>query len=368
MSKLDKSKRKEKMKINLNELFRTAENFIGSLNPKDKLTIIYDTDPDGVCAAAITISTLRKLNFHAIDAIPRSPDFMKKYGMKCNLSNNVIILDLSADLLKKDLPRIKNAMKKILIIDHHLVWKINARNVFYVNPRIAEKEIYLPTSYLVFKFFSKYLKLDDVKWVAMLGTIADYGIKDTKDLIGKYMRKKDYKNIWDSEYGKFAMTMNSAIAVAGPEKSLKILLQTKSLAQFKRNNIFRKATERFEREFAQRKKEMMRRMEFYPEIGLRFTIINPKYFRRIASTLATRIGNKNKNSVFIILEKSGSIYRIHGRSTSNVSIAKLFKKLGVGGGHPAAGGGSIKVRELEEFKHSLINEVAKMRRFSRKKG
>jgi hypothetical protein len=37
---------------------------------------------------------------------------MKKYGMKCNLSNNLIILDLSADLLKKDLPKIKNAKKK----------------------------------------------------------------------------------------------------------------------------------------------------------------------------------------------------------------------------------------------------------------
>lgn len=361
---------KKKVRRSLSKLFERADIFIRDIKPNDKITIIYDSDPDGVCSAAIAITALREVGINNIFAASRSPDFVKKYGARCTFSDKTIILDLSTDIFEKDLPKMKTTAtdKKFLIFDHHLVWKIKSKNVTYVNPRMIEKEIYLPTSYLIYKFFSRRINLDSVKWMAVLGTIADYGLKDTKDLIGKYLRKKDYENIWGSEYGRAAMIANSTIAIAGADKSLETLLQLKSFRQFKRNDVFRKAFEKFEKEFRKRKEEMMRRMEVYPKIGLRFTIINSKYFRRIASTLATRIGNKNRDSVFVILEKSGNIYRIHGRSTaSDVSIAKLFKKLGVGGGHPAAGGGSIKVKELKAFRKSLIKEIEKMRQIDRKK-
>ena len=358
---------KKKVRRSLSKLFERADIFIRDIKPNDKITIIYDSDPDGVCSAAIAIIALRKVGVSNIFAASRSPDFVKKYGARCTFSDKTIILDLSTDIFEKDLPKMKMTDKKFLIFDHHLVWKIKSKNVTYVNPRMIEKEIYLPTSYLIYKFFSRRINLDSIEWMAVLGTIADYGLKDTKDLIGKYLRKKDYENIWGSEYGRAAMIVNSTIAIAGADKSLETLLQLKSFAQFKRNDVFRKAFGKFEKEFRKRKEEMMRRMEVYPKISLRFTIINPKYFRRIASTLATRIGNKNRNSVFIVLEKSGNIYRIHGRSTSSISIAKLFKKLGVGGGHPAAGGGSVKVKELKVFRKSLIKEIEKMRHIGRRK-
>jgi len=370
VSKLSKNKRKKRMmksQSELNELFEKADRFIQGIKPKDKITIIYDSDPDGICSAAITITALKKIGIRNIFAASRSPDFLKKYGMKCSFSSKTIILDLSTDLLKKDLQKMKDASKKFLILDHHVVWKIKLRNVTYINPRMIKKEIYLPTSYLVFRYFSRRINLASLEWMAVLGTIADYGLRDTKDLIGKYLRKKDYENIWNSEYGKAGMIANSAIAIIGPEESLENLLRLKSFAQFKTNPAFRKAFRKFERELKKRKEEMIKRMEVYPEIGLRFTIISPRYFRRIASTLATRIGNKNKDSIFIILEKSGNLYRIHGRSTSSISIAKLFKKLGVGGGHPAAGGGSIKVKELQTFRKSLISKIEKMRQIDRKK-
>lgn len=356
------------MKRNLSELFEKAEYFVSNLNRKDKLIIIHDSDVDGVCSAVVTIFALRKFGIKHVLVVARDPEFLRKYGTKCEFSDKNIILDLSSDLFEKDLKKIKNSKKKFLIFDHHMIWKINSKNVFYVNPRIVEKEIYLPASYLVFKFFSEFINIKDVEWIASLGTIGDYGIYDTKDLIGKYFKKKDYKDIWNSEYGKAAMVLNSAIAIIGAKKTLKILLQMKSFEQLERNVVFRRVYEKFEKEFRKVKNEMMKKMEDYPEIGLKISIIKPKY-RRIGSTLATKLGMKNKNSVLIILERFGNVYRIHGRSTApEVSVASLFKRLGVGGGHTRSGGGTIKVKELKEFRMSLIKEIGKMRHIARKKG
>lgn len=366
MNKLSRKKIKAKMikKIkknkneakNLNELYKHAEVFFRALDEKEKLAVIHDSDPDGVCAAAITVIALRRMGLRPSIILPTDPYTIKTEGMHSKKYKHAIFLDMSPDLYKADLQKLRNMERRFLIFDHHLVWKINARNIFYINPRVTQKDLYIPTSYLVYRFFSRYVNLADVEWIATIGTIADYGIKDTKDLLDKYLKRREYENVWRSKYGLFAIVLNASIAINGAEKSLNELLRTKGYRQFRKNRFFKSAIKQFGREFRKGEKEMMKRMENFPKIGLRMSFVSPKY-RRISSALATKWGMMKKNSVLVILERSGEVYKIHGRSSSKISIGKIFQKLGIGGGHHASGGANIKVKDLQKFKKMLIREI-----------
>jgi len=358
-------KKAKEAKESLNKLFKKAENFLSKVSKKDRLCIVHDSDPDGVCSAVITIKTLKKLGFEKIVTKTSSPDLLKRKSSEINKIldkkfENTIILDLAPHLYQKAFKKIKNTKKYLLIFDHHLTSEIKLKNVVYINPRLIKKRLYMPTSYLVFKFFSQLADIRDAEWVAVIGTIADYGInEDTKDMLGKYLKKKKYdvRKVWSTDYGKAAMTMNAATAIIGAEKSLKILLQLKNFTQFKKVREFKNSAENFEKEFEKKKKEVGKKLEFYPEFDLSFSMIKTKY-KHIASAVSSRISREKPQITLILFEKVGKIYKIHGRSQSGkVNIGLLFTKLNVGGGHVQAGGGSIKEKELHKFKERLMEEI-----------
>jgi len=354
VSKLSKKKTKKK---NLNEIFKKAEIFFQNIGHEDRLALIHDSDPDGVCSATVAIEALKRLGISSVGIFARGPESVKKSGILENGFNKILVLDLAPHLYQKDLERIKRMKKDVLIFDHHLTAKLGAKNIFYVNPRLAEKSLYLPTSYLIFKYFESRTDISDMEWIAAIGTVADYGINpDTKDLIGKYV-EMNRERIWETEYGRAASILNASTAIIGPEKTLKILQHLKSFEQFKRVKAFTDSMRKFDTELKNRENEVRGKIEFYPEKKLMISYVRTKY-KHIASVISSRISREKKNWTFILFEKRGDEYKLHGRSQAGrVSIGLLFSNLGVGGGHVQAGGGSIKVKNLEKFEKALIREI-----------
>lgn len=362
MSKLNKIKNQ-----NLNEVFDRAESFFDKVNSKDKLALIHDSDPDGVCSATIMILSLKSFGIKPDVILASSPDDVKKTGVAVKNCNKVIILDLAPHLYAKSLEGAEKTGIEFLIFDHHMIYEMHSKNIFYVNPRLIDDSLYMPTSYLVFKYYQRCIDTKNMEWVAAIGTVADYGIKkETEDLLTKFLTKSDYEDVWKSEYGKAAITLNAATAIVGAEKCLGIMLKLKTFDEFKHVPEFNEAARKFEDELKKREEEARKKLEVYQKEKLLISFVETKY-KHVASTISSRISReeKNKEMTFILFEKKEKEYKLHGRSQSGkVNIGLLFDKLGVGGGHVQAGGGSIEASQLSEFKKRLIDEI---KQFGREK-
>lgn len=355
MSNLNKTENR-----NLDGIFGRAESFFDRVDSKDRLALIHDSDPDGVCSATIMILSLKSFGIKPNVVIASSPDDVKKTGVAVKNCNKVIVLDLAPHLYAKDLEEAERSGTDFLIFDHHMAYKIDSENIFYVNPRLVDDSLYMPTSYIVFKYYERCVDTKNMEWVAAIGTVADYGIKkETEDLLLKFLTKADYEDVWKSEYGKAAITLNAATAIVGAEKCLEIMMKLKTFDEFKHVREFNEAARKFEDELKKREEEARKKLEVYPKEKLLISFVETKY-KHVASAISSRISReeKNKEMTFILFEKKGDEYKLHGRSQNGkVNIGLLFDSLGVGGGHVQAGGGSIEASRLPEFKKRLLDKI-----------
>lgn len=320
-------------------------NFIKNIQEGEKVILIYDADVDGLCSAALLLSVLEKLE-KKVDNTPTGFAHIEKLKTKLEKFEKIIAVDVPIDLIEKHLVSMG---KDMLIIDHHPGKDLNSEKVILINPRLEKPKIYQPTSYVVYKMFSGLI--EEKKWVAIVGTIGDLGIDDCKDLV----KIEDKKNIWKNKFGNAAVFLNSSISILGPEKTLKILMKSKNLEEFRKNEKIVSASKKFEIEVKKCEREFKRNLEVHDKILI--SEIDSKY-RGICSTLATKLAMENPENVIFIFERIGKNIKIHGRSgNKKINVGELFKKLGIGGGHEAAGAGKIKVGSKEEIKIMILEKL-----------
>lgn len=335
------------------EFERRFEKFLQSLKFEDKIFLVFDKDVDGVTSGVIAFRAFEKLGIKFAKTIP---DFFveKKFRNLKEFSAGVIV-DVPTPMQENFLRKTKN---KMLVIDHHPSNDMQSKNVFYVNPRLVEKEIYQPTSYTAFKLFSKFVSMKKEKWIAVIGTVADYAFKDVRDLYTGEVYAKRKEEIWKSKYGKASALLNSAIAVYGASKSFDMLKDCKSLNDFFKNRKIKNAHTKFSKEFWLKDKEFKRTTEFYPEANLIFSIVKTKY-SRINSALASRNATLYPDRFVILAEKIDNKYKIHGRmQNGRIHVGEVLKKFG-GGGHREAGGCTVDAQNLPKFKKKLIEILKK---------
>lgn len=336
----------KELKRTLNKLFEKAKEFIKKIKPEEKVLLMYHSDTDGICSAVLMILGLKKLGIKIKKSVyVNTPLTIPKNGMKFD---KIIILDVPIGTTEC-LPK-----KKILVFDHHPSQDINSKNIVFVNPRLGNKKIYQPVSYLVYRFFSQFIDMKKYEWIAVLGTIADFGYEDCKDLTKKYISRKP-KNLKKTKLGKLSDRFNSYINYAGVKEALRLLLSLNSLRELKKNKKVEHAHFKFEKKLKKVKENFLENAEFYKK--LIFGIIKTKE-RRIGSSLSSVLSIENKNKVIIIAVNKGKFYNVHARNHwGKFDLGKLMKKCCdlEGGGHPRAGGG--KVRDLEKFKKCILREI-----------
>jgi single-stranded DNA-specific DHH superfamily exonuclease len=346
----------ENLKRKLSEFFGKEVKFLLKIKPKDRVILIYDNDVDGISSAAIALAGLKKLGIKNVKMFHKGRDGITNIRDSTRRFTKGIILDVPTRLIEDELKKTK---KDLLVIDHHIANDVSSKNIVYINPRLKKREIYQPVSYLTYKIFSKVVDVKDKEWLAVVGTVGDYGFEDCKDLLKKYLKIKKKEDIWGTKLGKTAMMINSSIAVLGSEKSLNILASSKDVDMFRKNRKIIFAVKEFEREFAREKIEFKKNLEIYVDFDLFFSKIKTRFFR-IGSTLSTYLATKYPDKIIILLEELNGNYKVHGRLESGkINIGKLFEKLCGGGGHREAGAGTIKKKELNEFKSNLTKELGR---------
>lgn len=309
------------------------------------MALIYDSDADGIASAALILFALEKLGKKVDETIPSLWGKIEKIKKKLKKFDKIITVDVPIDLIEKNLIDTK---KEMLIIDHHPGKDLNSEKIILINPRLENSKIYQPTSYVVYKMFLDLLK--DKKWIATIGTVGDFGIEDCKDLV----KIKNKKSIWKSKFGGAATLLTSSANVLGAEKVLKILMKSRELKEFVTNKEILNASKKFEKELKRCKKEFEQNKEIYGKIVM--SKIKPKY-RGICSVLITKYSTENPENIVFVFEVNER-KKIHGRCGSKkVDIGGLFRKIGIGGGHEAAGAGRLDGKDENMIKKIILREL-----------
>ncbi|MEM5879284.1 MAG: DHH family phosphoesterase [Candidatus Aenigmatarchaeota archaeon] len=329
----------------LEELFQTGIEFAENIRNGEKVVLVYDTDTDGIASAVLVLNVLGKIG-KRVKTVPMKFGDTETLKTKLKKFEKIITVDVPIDLIEKNLLSLG---KNMLIIDHHPGRDLNSEKTILINPRLERPEIYQPTSYVVYKMFKDLIK--EKKWVSILGTVGDMGIEDCKDLV-KIRNKKD---VWKSKFGKAAMLLTASIAVLGPERTLKILLDSRNLEELVKNENILRASLKFDQELKRCRKEFEKNLETRGKILI--SKIKPKY-KTVCSALITKFATENPEKIIFIFEEKEEFTRIHGRnSIGKIDVGKLFKELGIGGGHREAGAGTIKKDDEEKFKMKILNKL-----------
>jgi single-stranded DNA-specific DHH superfamily exonuclease len=335
----------------MDKLLEEGRNFLREIKPSDKVALIYHNDIDGIISAAIFYIALEKLGIKFLKTLPMSiKEFDKKFTRKIKNFDVIIVLDIAVE--KKIKPE-----KKTLIIDHHPTKKIYDKKVLHINPRFIKPEIYQPASYILYKLFKNFLNIEQLEWLSVIGTLGDYGFRDCKDLLKKWVAIKKKDEIFRSRFGKIAISLNSAIYFLGFDKTLKILISSKKLSDLTRNKKIIYSNKKYKKILKSAEKYFWKNAEKI-ENFLIYSKIDKKY-KKIGSALATKIASKFPNNFIMVIEKNRK-YKISARyEEGKLHVGNILKKccknLGKGGGHRESGGASV--GKLDVFIQRLIKEI-----------
>ncbi|MBU3957637.1 MAG: hypothetical protein KKB25_01015 [Nanoarchaeota archaeon] len=330
--------------------------FLKSLTGADRILIVFHRDADGLCSAVIARKALERSGLKPDIMVTHLEKTAELESVAKSKYSAVIFLDLALDHLGG---RFWNGKQKVLIIDHHPFHKdMNSRNVAHFNSHFFS-EGYLPASYLTYKIFSGIAEIKDIEWISVLGTIADYGYDDCRDLLDKYISVSEKKEMFGTKYGKAAAMVNGASFFLGFDKMAEILMSAKNVDEFLENKKIGGYYEKFSREIESLKSEFWKKSE---NVGKAYFAHIESKIDRIQSSLLTQLSTENPEKILIIFHKAKNNIKLSGRAQTGYDLGTIFKKAaefagGSGGGHKPAAGALIPAENIGIFKKKVAEMV-----------
>jgi len=350
-------------KVNRNGLFNSTLNFIRSIKEKDRILIVCDDDVDGLCSAIVLKKTLERMGIKRIKTSQTSIYKITKTNFNLRKFSKIIVMDLGIYSLQKDLKELLG--RNFLLIDHHpITQKIKSKNVIVINPRENNPEIYQPTSYITYKLCSRLTKIKDMEWVAVLGTLGDYGFDDCKDLIKKYIHIKKKNEIWKTKFGKVAVILSVGISNFGPTFIFDIIKKSKNLSEIFRNKKLRKVYKKHSKFFGSEKKRFWKNVEIFKDIKLIIST-TPENEKLIDKSVVSAISSEHLDTIIILIQKVDDVYRANVRyHGGDINLGELlsYSAWGEGGGHRQAAGALIPLNKLSEFKKRFVKRIEELRK------
>jgi len=346
----------KKSNKSLEKLFERGREFISNIEPWEKISVFYHKDLDGVTSAIFTKMLLDGIGVKIVKFMPlKSRDEMslKKEIRGCD---KAIVLDVPLDKLPKG---------RILYIDHHPMKNFNSKNVVHINPTLEFPEIYQPVCYLVYRLFSEIIDMKKYEWVAVLGTVADYGYDDCRDLLDKWIKVKNRDEMWNTVFGKVAIKINGSFYYLKEEEVMKIVVSAKNIQELNRNEKINSAWKSYEKIYLRAKKEFYKNKIEVRKANLVLSTITGNNRVYTGSSISNELSRKYPDRVLVVIEKLKDFYRAHARQQSGrVHMGKLMKAcsrgIGSGGGHKQAASASIRIdkNKLKLFKERLVEKLA----------
>jgi single-stranded DNA-specific DHH superfamily exonuclease len=346
----------KKLEKSLSELYNKAESFLKKIKPIDEVVIVYHKDVDGLCSAVLLSKLIQKITRKEPVIIPRKGagvtiDENTKREILSFEPSVIITLDLQVDTdYKKVIELQKISKAKLMIIDHHPIVHHFKKPILQINPRLYFKDIYLPTSYLIYKIAELFIPTKNLAWIAALGVIGDRGEKNCKELLEK-INKKTKRILYKAD-----LLLSSARSVE-KEKSYEfvknLLKNSKDPKEIVKNKKLIKLKEIVDKEIKKLIEEFKRKKEKINK-DVFFFCFRSKF--DVGSALSKYLLDSYPSKTIILAQKKSKEMKIYAKSYK-IDVAKLLKKtlegIGIAGGHPVAAGGDADIKNFEKFKRNL---------------
>ena len=353
-----------------NTVLERVDNFFRDITPQDKVCIIHDTDPDGICSAVIVAKGIERLRGKKIDL--HLPIDKKNYGINKKMFSQLrkkkitklIICDFS---LEHYLTQLNAAAElcSVLVIDHHKIYAdISTLPALFYKPQLfssVEPQQYC-TAKLAYDAMTRLVDVSDLDWMAATASIADIATQPWQTWLKQVFKK--YKlsfasDLFATPLGQVAEIIQS-VGIYNPalsKKSFETLFVARShldvrsskLSHYKK--IIDKELLKHEKLFMT-KKQASREL-FYYELSSPYSI---------QSSLSTILGLKYPHNTILIVNKNKSFVRISTRRGDGKKPVNLLLEQAIrgfaksnAGGHVTAAAAGFPRKYLNTFKKRVMN-------------
>ena len=330
---------------------------------------IHDDDPDGLCSFLLLYKEYLEGQGFMLKA---SPKLDPRFHPKINHLNYDLMVVL--DVPEIDQEFIDQAKATLIWIDHHQVQ--DPLNVTYINPRIKDKDAYVPTTRMAYQIvekkergIKKYQEANPNLWIAMVGCLSDWHMPDFANKFQKIypdlMEKGDdigtalftrpigtiakiFAFIYKGRTKEVYRNIKVSMKINSPYE---ILNQTTEKGRYlwKMYTKINGAYEAHIKAAAKRRNESPILHYNYIDSQFSFT-----------STLATELQFHHKGKVILITRKSDGKYKCSIRAQFPI-IEQLQTALqgveGYGGGHPSACGAVVAEEDWDHFLATFTKEL-----------
>lgn len=345
-----------------------VDNFLKNITKKDIVTLIHDTDPDGICSGTIMAKCVERLRGRTIDF--RIPLDKANYGLtqnmlseiKKNKSTKVITCDFSAE---GNLPALQEIEKqaKILVVDHHKLYNdYQTERVILYKPQFfasIEPSTYC-TAKLAYDAAARVCDVSDLDWIAAAGCIADIATTPWTEWIAQVFKKYNVsmkENFFDTVVGQCAATISST-------EVYDVTLVPQCFDAF---YLAKKPEDILNGQFGKYKKiidvELETHKKLFEEKGENkedMIIYEMKSPYRIHSILSTILGLKYPHKTIVIINHINNKIAVSSRrGDKKKAVNELLEQCIKGfananaGGHVPAAGAGFDSKDLPEFKKRL---------------
>ncbi len=338
--------------------------FLNRIKKKDEVVIIYNNDADGICSCAMLDKLLTKKigkkSFSISQPMPMDKNLIQK--IQTTLPTKIIFLDLAVDQQQGILKKL-GSICDILIIDHHqFIRNMSSSSVVHYNPRFARPRVYQSTSYLVYKICNEMMDFSDFLWIAVIGMIADYNLKDSMDIVEEAERKYSVK-LKESLFARMADMIADTRATRAMtcEEILELIEKIEDPKDFEKIQGSEKMIEAYQK-IENETTALLDEAEAVSEKTGNLILYEIKSEYNLRSELSRKLSEKHPNKLVIVYEKSSSKVKLSGRNQDIIDVGKILQKASEGmnaaaGGHENAAGATLQLSDWEEFKQRLAKLV-----------
>lgn len=393
----------------MEDLEKGALRIIKAIKKEEKIIVIGDYDPDGICGAAIFREFFKAIDYknHEILILNRDEE---SYGL-----NKKTIADLKEKKAKvaitvdfgisniKEAETIKNLGIDLIITDHHLPSKELPDALAVINPKRNDCRYpfkHLAGAGVAFKFVQGILQKEKFglakgyeKWfldLAAISAVADlveltgenralvyYGLKVLKkakrvgivalsDLLGISLEKISEQDL--AFY--LSPALNANLRFGDVTLSYQLLItESKEEAGWIAGRLIEKQKD-IKKKTEEKVEEVKNKYSGLKEIPAVIAESNERWLAAESGGLgysATRLVEFFKRPVCLIAKRSDETYSASCRSDGSVNLVQLMEAAGGEkillrfGGHPMAAGFSVKKENLEKLKEELIRAYPKVK-------
>jgi single-stranded DNA-specific DHH superfamily exonuclease len=358
------------------------DRFLMSFSPKEKIAIIHDADPDGVCSAVVLSKMIERLrgkpaDFHT--SPPRGsrntihPDIAE--ALKKKKISKVIFTDLPVHEDEASVRKLEKQCE-ILIIDHHTFFNdITSERTALAMPQLLADDID-PSRYtaskIAYDLANRHTDMGEFAWIASVGLIGDMAGRAWPDFLsGVFEAKKlkpNPKDWFRTVLGEVSEFLLAAMIIDDKNISycFEALMKSKEPQDILKNKKLALMRRSFEREISKWVKSAPKMMEKNEKLKLIWYEIRPKYHINSPVSTVLSLMPQYDDWAIIILEIQKGEIKVSGRCQSKrVKMNELLKnavkglKDAAGGGHIPAAGAHMRAADLAVFRQRILDALSK---------